>query len=315
MKTLLLIDANSLVHRAYHALPKTFTSPDGTPSGALFGLSRILLKLLREEPPEYAAACFDRPEPTYREKEYAAYKAQRPKAADELVSQIVEARYLFGKFGVRVFEEPGFEADDLIATLAERFGGEKDLRTVILTGDRDTLQLVLGDRIVVRAPKKGISETIIYDEEEIRRQYGLSPLQLADYKALMGDPSDNIKGVSGVGPKTASHLLQEFGSVEGIYKKMDDTHPLFEKLSSQREEAAQAKRLVTLRRDAPVEADELGDLAVKTDKEVLAGYFQEKGFRTLASSISEGVVGEVRSGVPRRKNKKPSAGAAQGNMF
>src|ERR1700729_1899988 len=147
MKKLLLIDANSIIHRSFHALPP-FTAPDGRPTGALYGIASILLKLFREERPDYAAALFDRPEPTFRDKIYKEYKAQRPPAANELVSQIIEARNLFEAFGVTVFEKAGYEADDLIATLAEKFKNQKDLKSgedvqvVILTGDRDTLQMV-----------------------------------------------------------------------------------------------------------------------------------------------------------------------------
>src|SRR5579864_8656287 len=126
MKKILLIDANSIIHRSFHALPP-FTTPDGRPSGAIYGIASVLLKLWRESRPDYVAALFDRPEPTFRDKKYAEYKAQRPKAADELVAQIIEARKLFEAFGIRTFEKPGYEADDLIATLAERFKDEKDL--------------------------------------------------------------------------------------------------------------------------------------------------------------------------------------------
>src|ERR1700722_6968796 len=153
MKRLLLIDANSIIHRAFHALPP-FTGPDGRPTGALYGISAMMLNLWRDSRPDYVAALFDRPEPTFRDLKYKEYKAQRPPTADELVSQIIEARKLFEAFGVTVFEKAGYEADDLIATLAEKFRGTKvsgeDLQVVILTGDRDTLQLVAGDKVVVK---------------------------------------------------------------------------------------------------------------------------------------------------------------------
>src|SRR5580704_7510874 len=141
MKTLLLIDANSIIHRSFHAIPP-FTTPDGRPSGAIYGIVSILLKLWREERPDYVAALFDRPEPTFRDKKYAEYKAQRPPAANELISQIIEAHHVFEAFGVKTFEKPGYEADDLISTFAERFKKEKDVLVMILTGDRDTLQMV-----------------------------------------------------------------------------------------------------------------------------------------------------------------------------
>jgi DNA polymerase-1 len=280
MKTLLLIDANSLVHRAYHALPP-MNGASGNPTNALYGLSSILLKLWREEKPEYAAACFDRPEPTFRDLEYKEYKAQRPATADDLLPQIVAARDLFPQFGVSVFEMPGYEADDLIGTLACRFADEPDLRVVILTGDRDTLQLVKGDKVVVRTPQKGISETLTYDAATVEEKYGLAPKQLIDYKALVGDASDNIKGVNGIGPKTAATILQKFGTLESALSHPDD--PLVKKVVDQREIALQAKRLVTLQCEAPIEAG-LEDLFVRADDEQLREYFDRMGFSTLASA-------------------------------
>src|SRR3989344_8776589 len=142
MKTLLLIDANSLIHRTFHALPP-LTAPDGRATQSLYGLSSILLRIFKEDRPEYVAALFDRPEPTFRKEKYKEYKAQRPKAPDNLISQIIEAHTLFEKFGIKTFEKPGYEADDLIATLATKFSAKdkKSLKVVILTGDLDTLQI------------------------------------------------------------------------------------------------------------------------------------------------------------------------------
>ncbi len=231
MKTLLLIDANSIIHRSFHALPP-LTVPNGEPSGAIYGIASILLKLFRDDDrPDYAAALFDRPEPTFRDKIYAEYKAQRPPAATELVSQIIEAHNLFQAFDIKTFEKPGYEADDLIATFAEHFsakggsasGGRKDedLRVVILTGDRDTFQLVTDDTLVVRMFNTGISDTTIYNEAAVIQKYELAPAQLVDYKALVGDLSDNIKGVPGVGPKTATELIKRFGTIENLYAHVE----------------------------------------------------------------------------------------------
>ena len=219
MKTLLLIDANSLIHRSFHALPP-FTAPNGEPTGALYGLSSIFLKIIKEKKPDYWAAAFDRPEPTFRKEIFKDYKIQRPKAPDELISQIIKARELLGKFGIRFFEQPGFEADDLIAALVKRFEPGKDLKIVILTGDLDTLQLVVDDKVAVETPKKGISETVVYDEKAVRERYSLNPEQLPDYKGLAGDSSDNIPGVLGIGPKTASRLLGEYHSLENLYQNL-----------------------------------------------------------------------------------------------
>jgi DNA polymerase I len=304
MKTLLLIDANSIIHRSFHALPP-FTAPDGQPSGALYGLASILLKLWREERPDYATALFDRPEPTFREKRYAEYKAQRPPTADELISQIVEAHRLFEAFGIRTFEEPGYEADDLIATFAERFKKERDLRVVILTGDRDTLQLVQGDRVVVRTFNKGVSDTTIYDEGAVKEKFGLAPAQLIDYKALVGDPSDNVKGVPGVGPKTATEVLQKFGGVEKLYASLGSDPKLGKKFRPFQKDAELSRELVTLERNVPLAAVPLSALATAADPPNTKIYFEKMGFATLLKRMD--------AGEGTGPAKKP--GGVQGRMF
>jgi len=279
-KKLLLIDANSVIHRSFHALPP-FTAPDGSPTGAVYGVASILLKLWRENRPDYAAALFDRPEPTFRDKKYAEYKAQRPPTPDILISQLIEMHNLFGAFGIPTFEKPGFEADDLIATLATRFGNDKDLQVVILTGDRDTLQLVVGDKIVVQMFNKGVSDTTVYDEKAVMEKYGLPPKAIIDYKALAGDSSDNIKGVPGVGPKTATELLQKFGSMENFYKNLKSDQKLEKKFGPFRKEAELSKELVTLETNVPMGDIGLPVLTPVYDEAVITAYFKKKGFATL----------------------------------
>jgi DNA polymerase-1 len=302
MRKLLLIDANSIIHRSFHALPP-FTGPDGRPTGALYGISAILLKLWKEEKPEYVAALFDRPEPTFRDKKYKEYKAQRPPTVDELISQIIEARDLFRAFGVPVFEKAGYEADDLIATFAERFRNEADVQVVILTGDRDTLQLVEGDHIVVRIFNKGVSDTTIFDEAAIIEKYQLKPSQLIDYKSLVGDPSDNIKGVPGIGPKTATDILKEYASVERFLKEAPPESKNAERLKTFIKEAELAKELVTLDRHVPVEVENLEALALHDDKETIATYFKTTlGSATLLKRL-EGK--EATDGPAMKPVKKP----------
>jgi len=286
MKQLLLIDANSIIHRSFHALPP-FTGPSGEPTGALYGIASILLKLWREEKPAYAAALFDRPEPTFRKKEYPEYKAQRPLASDDLVAQIIEAHHLFEAFGIKTFEKPGFEADDLIATFAERFKNAEDTQVVILTGDRDTLQLIEDDKIVVRTFNKGVSDTTIYDEKAVIEKYGFPPAVMVDYKALVGDASDNIKGVSGVGPKTATELIKKFGSIEKIWKAVPNDPKLAARLGGRRDEAEFSKRLVTLERNVPLEIGEISDVATQDTSDEIEAYFQAKGFATLLKRIGK----------------------------
>src|SRR4030042_4619744 len=182
MKIFFLIYANSLIHRCFPALPP-FTGPDGSPTGSLYGLSNIMLKILREQHPEFIAVFFDRPEATCRKKLFEEYKIQRPKAPDELVSQIMEPRNLFKTFGIKTFEAPGFEADDLIGTAVEKFKKIPDLKIIILTGDLDSLQLVENEKVVSETFRKGVSDTVIYDEEGIKERYdGILPEQISDYK-------------------------------------------------------------------------------------------------------------------------------------
>src|SRR3989344_2498156 len=225
-KLFLLIDANALIHRCFHALPP-FQSKDGKPTGALYGLSSILIRILHPDKkngadginsqiPDYIVAFFDRPEPTFRKQIYDEYKAQRPKAPDELVSQIIASHQLFEAFNIKTYEIPGFEGDDLIGTAVEKFKNIPDTQILILTGDADALQLVENDKVVVETFKKGISDTIIYNEDGVKNKYGLLPKQLPDYKGLVGDQSDNIKGVAGVGPKTASQILQKSETIENF---------------------------------------------------------------------------------------------------
>jgi len=284
MKKLLLIDANSIIHRSFHALPP-FTTPEGNPSGAIYGLASILLKLWRDERPDYAAALFDRPEPTFRDEKYAEYKAQRPPTADELISQLIEAHNLFAAFGIKTFEKAGYEADDLIATLAEKFKSLPDVQVVILTGDRDTLQMVEGDKLVVQTFNKGVSDTTIYNEAAVIEKYGIAPKQMVDYKALVGDSSDNIKGVPGVGPKTALELIKKFGTVKEMYQRIDEDPKLAARFGAFRKEAELSEMLVTLERHAPIEIPPIAEFAPFECTDAAAKYFEKMGFATLLKRI------------------------------
>jgi DNA polymerase-1 len=285
MKKLLLVDANSIIHRSFHALPP-FTTPAGKPSGAIYGIASILLKLWRDDRPDYIAALFDRPEPTFRDKIYAEYKAQRPPAPSELVQQIIEAHHLFAAFGVTTFEKPGYEADDLIATLAVHFKNTPDLQVVILTGDRDTLQLVDSNKLVVQIFNTGISDTTIYDESAVIAKYdGLAPTQLIEYKALVGDNSDNIKGVPGIGPKTGTELIKRFGTVENMFEHLAEDEKLQQKFGAYRKEAELSRELVILEKHAPIEMPELEALRPFPSTNAAEEYFIEMGFSTLVKRL------------------------------
>ena len=288
MKTLFIIDANSLIHRAYHALPP-FTSPAGKPSGAIYGLSNILLKILNERKPDYIAAAFDRPEPTFRKKQYAEYKATRAKADDDLISQLIEAHNTFELFNIKSFEMAGWEADDIIVTLAKKFAKEKEIKAQMFSGDLDLLQIVDDGKIILETPKKGIGETAIYDEKAVTERFGVSPKQMTDYRGLVGETSDNIPGVYGIGPKTAKELIQKYGSLEEMYKEIDELGmsnlKLMKKLKDNREVALRSKMLATLRNDVPIEAS-LENMKTKPlNYEALMNYFNDFGFQSLVARI------------------------------
>ena len=284
MKTLLLIDAHSLIHRAYHALPP-FASPKHEPVGAIYGISSMLLKMLRDIRPDYVAAAFDRPEPTFRKELFVDYKAHRQKADDELVAQLIEAHHTFEVFGIQAFEKPGFEGDDIIGTLAKKFHNKKSLRVIILTGDLDTLQLVEGDSLVVETPKKGLGETTTYNEKAVETRYALSPGQLTDYKGLVGDPSDNIPGVKGVGPKTAAHLLAEYGTLENLLLRLDPKTAAEKKIIAEKDAALFSKKLAVIKTDVSLSVD-LSSLSFpELPIAPLKKYFEEKGFDSLLARL------------------------------
>lgn len=289
---LLLIDANSLIHRSFHALPP-FKTPDGSPSGALYGLASILIKVMRERPPRYIAAAFDRPEPTFRKKEYKDYKGTRAPTADDLIIQLKEAHNLLAAFGIKSFDLAGFEADDIVATMAKRFGG-KNIQAVILSGDLDTLQVVDGDDIVVEFPKKGISETVIYNREAVIERFDVKPEELADYKGLVGDTSDNIPGVPGVGPKTAARLIKDYGTLKNMYKDIEEVgmsdEKLRKKLIDNKDQALMSKKLATLDLDVKISAelDEI-DMTKSFNKEKALKYIEKLGSNTLKDRIENGL--------------------------
>lgn len=287
MKKLLLIDSHALVHRFFHALPP-LTTPAKEPINAVYGLSVVLMKIFREGKPDYAAAAIDRPEPTFRKEQFQAYKIHRPPAPNELISQFKRVPEVFEKFGIKVFSAAGYEADDIIGTLVKCYEKEPDLTTVILTGDLDALQLVEGEKIVAEIIKSGAENTIIYNEEAVKTRYGLKPSQLPDYKGLVGDASDNIPGVKGIGPKTAAALLQEFGNLEETFASVGIIErKTAEKLAGERETALLSRDLATIRRDAPIVCPTLSDLAVSDlPREELTAYFSELGFTSLVKRLA-----------------------------
>ena len=260
-KKLILFDAHAIIHRAYHALPE-FATSSGEPTGALYGLSAMLLKIIGELKPNFMVACFDLPGPTYRHEVYDAYKAGRAKIDDNLVSQLERAKDVFSAFSIPIYSHPGFEADDIIGTIVNDLKKDKNVEVIIASGDMDALQLVDDKQVQVYTLKKGINDTILYDEKKVTERFGFPPKLLVDYKGLRGDPSDNIIGVKGIGEKTATSLITVFGTVEDIYKvlkKKDDTYKkaginerVKNLLVENEKEALFSKTLATIRTDAPI---------------------------------------------------------------
>jgi DNA polymerase-1 len=251
-KKLVLLDTNGLVYRAFFALPY-FTTVDGRPTNAVYGFTSMLLKVLEEETPEYIAAAFDKPVPTFRHKAYEGYKAQRERMPDDLRPQFALSREVLEAFQIPMFGVDGYEAEDVIAAIA-RQAVEEGLEVVIVSGDLDLLQVVRpGIRVMITS--RGVTETTVYDEEAVRRRFNFEPGQLPDYKALKGDTTDNIPGVPGVGEKTASALVGQFGSVEALLDRLAEAPPkLRERLAQRAEQIRQSKHLATVV-DAPLEWD------------------------------------------------------------
>ncbi len=278
-KRFFLIDGNAYIHRAFHALPPLTTSR-GEMVNAVYGFIRMLLKILRKESPDYMAVCFDYPAPTFRHKEYKEYKATRKRAPDELKSQIPLTHEVVRALNLVLFEQEGYEADDLIATLSER-AKKEGIETVIVTGDKDALQLV-DKSISVLNESKDIS----YDEEEVKERTGVTPRQITDFMALMGDQSDNVPGVRGVGSKTATQLIQRFGSIENLYQHLDEVKgKLKERLKDSKEEAFLSKRLVILEKDVPLKF-EISHCEMKPFKrEELLGLLHRLEFRSLIAEL------------------------------
>jgi len=288
MKKLLLIDSHALIHRMFHAMAP-LTGPKGEPVGALYGLAKLLLKIKTELNPDYIAACADRPEPTFRKEQYKEYKATRKPTDPDLIPQIIKMREIFDWFKIRMFELSGFEADDLIGTLAVKLKEEPDLQIIILTGDRDLLQLVDGDKVVVDLLVSGDQRTMLMNEEAVKEKYGLKPLQIIDLKGLIGDASDNIPGVMGIGEKTATPLLQEFETVAGVYENLMIINPkVVKKLEGKEEIAKLSRDLATIRTNAPIFLDSLQDVkAFPLDKAALTAHFSGLGFVSLIRQLEE----------------------------
>ena len=233
-KKLLIIDSNSVIHRAYHALPP-LTTKNGELTNAIYGFLLVFLKAIKEFKPEFIAATFDLQAPTFRHKKFKAYKAKRPTAPEELYSQIPKIKDLLRQFNVPIFEKEGFEADDIIGTIAKLAPRKQvfpKIETIILSGDLDVLQLV-DKQTKVYTLRKGVKDTVLYNENLVKEKYqGLKPRQLIDLKALRGDPSDNIPGVTGIGEKIATELILKFHKLDELYEKIEKKHDVNKEIKS-----------------------------------------------------------------------------------
>ena len=292
-KRIVLLDTHAIIHRAYHALAAAdLTSPTGAPTGALYGLVSMLLKIIADLKPDYIAACYDLPKPTIRHEAYEGYKGTRVKIEDALALQLHESRKVFEAFSIPLYEREGFEADDLLGTIAHELRNKKDVDVIIASGDMDTLQLVDDNRVRVYTLKKGINDTILYDEKAVLERFNFLPALIPDWKGLRGDPSDNIKGVPGIGEKTATELITNFGSIEKIYaalKKGDKAFldkgikaRMIGLLREHEEDARFSKSLATIRLDAPI-AFALPEYVwnKNVDMRKILALFDELGFRSL----------------------------------
>mgnify|MGYP002542576412 CR=1 FL=1 len=257
MKKLLILDSNSILNRAFYGV-RYLSAKDGTPTNAIYGFLNILLKLIKEQEPDYICAAFDVKAPTFRHKQYEGYKAQRKPMPEGLAAQMPLAKDVLRAMGVTILEKEGYEADDIIGTVA-RLCEESEISCFIATGDKDDLQLTSDKtKVILTVTKSGYNETIIYDDKAVKEKYHVTPTEFIDVKALMGDPSDNIPGVKGVGEKTAMSLIEKHHSIEYIYENIDGIGlkgAMLQKMKDGREMAFMSKELATIKVDCELDYD------------------------------------------------------------
>jgi DNA polymerase-1 len=289
---IVIIDSFALIHRVYHALPNLTTS-SGEPSGAVYGFCRMLLKVLEKFSPDRVYAAFDEAtRPTFRKELAPDYHANRPEKDQAMIDQIPVIKDFLSVMKIPVYVAPGFEGDDIIGTLARELSSRPNAEILILTGDYDTLQLV-NQTTKVFTMRKGITDTVLFDEAAVKEKYGFFSEYLPDYKALMGDPSDNYPGVPGIGPKTAQKLIQQFQTLENLYAQLESKagknikteaipEPLKQKLLANKNQAFLSKKLSLIRRDVPLDIDY--DLSKSQPVQVTSEareFFEKMGFASL----------------------------------
>ncbi len=254
MSKLLLIDGNAIFHRAFHSLP-LLTDSQGRYTNAIYGFTRMLFEIIKKEKPDFLTIAFDHRDKTFRHEEFSDYKANRSAPPPELYPQLPTLLELLATFDIPIFQQSGFEADDIIGTLSQQAERQEGLQTVILTGDKDAFQLV-SPHVQVIVPIKGISETLTCDPATVEAKMGLRPDQIVDYKALRGDASDNIPGVKGIGEKQAVELLQKYQTLDNLYAHLDELKPgQRAKLETNRDTAYLSQKMATIIRDMPITLD------------------------------------------------------------
>jgi len=312
MSHFLLIDGHAILHRAYHALPKMNTSGLG-PTNAIYGFSTMLLKSIRELKPDYLAVCMDPPGPNFRNDLYIAYRANRKPTDPDLVSQFPLAHKLLKNLKIATFMKKGYEADDLLATLAKKFlsltsktSPLKPKRVTIITGDKDLMQLVTG-KVKLFMPVRGLSTTQTFGPKEVKEKLGVDPNQVVDLKALMGDPSDNYPGIIGVGPKTATALLAEFKTLDNIYKNLDKIKPnLKEKIEKSKEDAYLSQSLAQIIDTVPCKFSFQKTRWKKEKLENFKTAFQKLNFRSLVSRLEKDLAPKTSPLKPKTLSSQPS---------
>ncbi len=302
---LLILDANALLHRAWHALPP-LTAPSGMVVNAAYGVFSVVMKLLNEQKPDAFVACWDTEATTFRHEAYKEYKAHREEQPDELYAQLPLVKEGLALLGVTNLEKDGFEADDLIGTIAVR-AKKKGWTSLIVTSDRDAFQLIQPD-VSVLTFKKGVSETVLYDDAELMRQYQLTPEQFLEYKAMRGDPSDNIPGIKGIGEKGATELLKKFGTLKGILRaahdKASDISPSTrQKLLAAEQELPDILRLVTIEKHVPITFEPEKGSARVQDEAKVRSFFLTWGFATFARRFGGETVDEKEKKVMQKKGR------------
>lgn len=292
MRKLILIDGNSLLHRAYHAFPPTLTTSKGELINAVYGFSAMLLTILEKLGPTHVAVAWDVKGPTFRKKEYSEYKAQRGPMDEELVSQIERTKEVVTVLNIPQFGIEGYEGDDIIGTLARLATdeeSEKDTQAVIVTADRDALQLIKEKQIVVYLPiQNRASMAVVFDEEKVVETYGFKPRGIVDLKSLMGDSSDNIPGVKGIGKVTATKLMMDFGSLDEVYKNIESdkiSKRVREMLLAEKEMAYQSYKLATIDQNVPLKINWEDCLLTNYDKDKAIELFKELNFNSIIARL------------------------------